>query len=119
MTVRLAHANAELTPGRLTYGNADAVTDRRWATAPVWFLVSDEREDSSTVPFLKGTVDDGSSPYVVPKNLGVNELISRLGDTDGDPDTPNFAASWGHAPRPTRGTVTFRDGNVIALGVTG
>lgn len=109
MTVQVAHTSAHryfLHRGR--------VTNRRWVTAPSWFLLAPDLGGAGKrTPFFRGDTSAATSPYVVPAGFHVNEMLADLGHAD----SSRYRRNNGHGPHPANGTVTFRAGRIVALSV--
>ena len=100
LTVTAAYQRA-----KPSWSRRGPVTNRRWITAPVWFLLNPDRDHPE--PFFNV---GPSEAYVVPRALGVNEMRSRLG-------TPYLLRRGIPHGHPANGTVTFRNGRVVSLAV--
>jgi hypothetical protein len=84
-----------------------------WMTAPVWMILTgDFGFTGRRLPLLVGTGAQRSSPYVVPSRFGDNVMLARFGST-----APSAKSKKRNNGRPTNGTVTFRDGRIVALAV--
>jgi hypothetical protein len=109
ITVMAAHTTAHK-----YYLHHGRITNRRWITAPAWFLlVPDFIGYEKRIPLAPGSVHFGNSPYVVPRSFGVNEMLTDLGR----PETYSRKHGWRRAHQPAHGTVTLHRGHVVSLWV--
>ncbi|HVW82028.1 MAG TPA: hypothetical protein VHB69_13935 [Mycobacteriales bacterium] len=103
MSVLLAHSDRP-------YAQRAALSRQRWMTAPLWFiLVGRDGFLGDREPLAVGPAAARQSPYVVPARYRVNVAVARFG-------VPVPVHS-GSSARPTRGTVTFRDGRIVGIAV--
>jgi hypothetical protein len=107
MTVLAAHTSAHI-----LFIHRGHITNRRWITAPPWFLLHGNGYDQVT--FFPSYVAAGRSPYVVPTSLKVNEFLSYLHE----PNQPHYGRRVGGVARPDHGVVTFRSGKLVGLAIS-
>lgn len=88
------------------------ITHRRWITAPPWLLLNGV--GFNPLPFFKGSVEAGESPYVVPPSFHVNEILSFFHP----PNQRHYRRVVGGIARPDHGVATFHDGKLVRLAIT-
>jgi len=105
LTVLAAHTEASLVGSRYR-----PITNRRWITAPAWFLISGNQGFGTPTPLFNIGND---SPYRVPRSLGVNLILTRFRSS-------NVTGFGGYTNRhgvPPTGTVTFANGRITRLSI--
>jgi hypothetical protein len=112
ITVRAAY-NSNISPGA-----SGTLSGYKWLTAPAWFFANDISLGLENTPepldLYPGSVDKGSSPYVVGSALHVNTITSDFGV----PLNNQLRQAIGDTPRPTAGIVTVNGTSLTGVVIT-